>query len=226
MKYYLLRGGESSFVSGTLLIVQVIALPLFVWLSRRLGKTAAFRIGALIWVVMMLISFLIQPGNPVFFIYLFAGIVGVGTGGVVVMMYAIFPDIPDVDELNSNERREGIFSALVTFMRKLSSAVAIFLVSQVIGLAGYVAPIKEVVNGATKLIEQPQPATFILALRLIFALAPVILVGGSLLFAARYPLTPQKHARLNRVLAEIRSGSPLSPELSREREALRRELVK
>ena len=45
------------------------------------------------------------------------------------MIYAIFPDIPDVDELVSGERREAIYSALVTFIRKFSSALAIFAVS-------------------------------------------------------------------------------------------------
>ena len=40
-----------------------------------------------------------------------------GTGGMVVMIYAIFPDIPDVDELQSGERREGIYGALISLSR-------------------------------------------------------------------------------------------------------------
>lgn len=226
MKYYLLRGSEANYVSGTLLVVQVISLPLFVWLSKKYSKPRAFLIGASLWVVMMALSVLITPGLPAFAIYVFAAIVGIGTGGVVVMMYAIFPDIPDVDELDSGQRREGIFSALVTFMRKLSSALAIFLVSQAIGLAGYIAPVQETVNGALKLVEQPQPAAFITVLRVIFALAPILLVGGSVLFAWRYPLTPERHARLNRLLTRLRTGAPLSPQQEAERVTLMQELVR
>jgi GPH family glycoside/pentoside/hexuronide:cation symporter len=59
------------------------------------------------------------------------------------MIYAIFPDIPDVDELHSGERREAIYSALVTFIRKFSSALAIFAVANAIGWAGYVPPIQQ-----------------------------------------------------------------------------------
>ena len=86
--------------------------------------------------------------------------VGLGTGGIVVMIFAIFPDIPDVDELASGERREAIYSSLTGFIRKLASALAIFAVSNAIGWAGYVAPLQETIDGATKLIDQPQNATF------------------------------------------------------------------
>ena len=122
------------------------------------------------------------------------------------MMYAIFPDIPDVDELVSGQRREGIYSSMVTFMRKMSSALAIFLVSQAIGLAGYVRPVEEVVDNVTRLIEQPQPASFLLALRLIFAFLTPVLVGVALYFASRFPLTARRHARLNALLAARRAG--------------------
>jgi oligogalacturonide transporter len=125
------------------------------------------------------------------------------------MIYAIFPDIPDVDELRSGERREAIYSALVTFIRKFSSALAIFAVSNAIGWAGYVPPVQETVDGATRLIEQPQSETFLLVLRLIFMLLPIILLAFALLFAVRFPLTPELHRRLNAVLTKQRANEPV-----------------
>lgn len=225
MKYYLLRGSEANYVSGTLLVVQVVALPVFVVMSKRIGKMRAYIVGAAIWLVMMLISLLITPSSPAFAIYVFAGLVGVGTGGIVVMMYAIFPDIPDVDELASGQRREGIYSAMVTFVRKLSSALAIFVVSQAIGAAGYVRPVAEVVDGVTRLVEQPQPDAFIQALRMIFAFVPPVLLVVGIFFATRFPLTPQRHARLNALLAARRSGQVETPEMRAEAVELQRELV-
>ncbi len=225
MKYYLLRGNEANYVSGALLVVQVISLPLFVNLSRKIGKTRSYMLGGAIWVVMMLLSLLINPQSPAFIIYVFASLVGIGTGGIVVMMYAIFPDIPDVDELVSGQRREGIYSALVTFMRKLSSALAIFIVSQALGWAGYVSPMSQVIDGVTKLIEQPQPESFQLVLRLIFAFVPPILVGIALIFAARFPLTPQRHQRLNALLAARRAGEAETDAMRQESARLREELV-
>jgi Na+/melibiose symporter-like transporter len=225
MKYYLQRGGEANYVSGALLVAQVAILPVFSAISRRIGKAKSYMLGAFLWMAAMLFSLLMGPQNPSWFIYVFAVIVGFSTGGIVVMMYAIFPDIPDVDELASGQRREAMFSALVTFLRKLSSALAIFIVSQVIAAVGYVPPLQEVVGGATKLVEQAQPANFLLALRLIFAFVTPALLAGALIFAARYPLTPERHARLNEVLARRRAGQAETSDQMAEARSLQAELI-
>jgi len=225
MKYYLGRGDETSFVNGTLLIAQVVSLPFYTLLSRRTNKRTGYIAGALIWIGAMLTSFLLAPGNPSYVIYVFATVVGLGTGGIVVMIYAIFPDIPDVDELNTGKRREGIYAALVTFVRKLSSALAIFAVSNAIAWAGYVTPVEETSGGITRLVEQPQSETFILVLRMIFALVPIALLLVALIFATRYPLTSEVHKRLNHLLGVARSDQPLTPEQESEAADLRRVLI-
>jgi oligogalacturonide transporter len=225
MKYYLLRGDEANYVSGTLLVAQVAILPLYVWLSKRTSKRTGYVVGVLVWMGTMLTSFLITPGSPSFAVYVFAVLVGFGTGGIVVIIYAIFPDIPDVDELRTGERREGIYSALVTFMRKLSSAVAIFLVSNGIALAGYVPPVEQVIDGATQLIEQPQSGTFVLVLRLIFVLVPIVLLSLALLVGLKYPLTSDVHRRLNRILAGRRADEPEPDETRRDAQALSQLLI-
>jgi Na+/melibiose symporter-like transporter len=127
--------------------------------------------------------------------------------------------------LQSGERREGIYSALVTFMRKLSSAFALFLVSNALNLAGYIPPVEEIVEGATKLIEQPQSETFILVLRLIFVIIPVLFLAIGLIFGSRYPLTAEVHQRLNTVLASRRKGEPDSAELQQEAQELTQLLI-
>jgi Na+/melibiose symporter-like transporter len=225
MKNYLLRGGEANFVSGTLLVAQVASLPFYVWLSKRTSKRTGYLVGATIWIVTMLTGFFIAPGQPSFVVYLFATAVGLGTGGIIITVYAIFPDIPDIDELKSGERREGIYSALFTFTRKLSSAVALLTVSNAIALAGYVRPLEKVIDGATTLIEQPQSDTFLWVLRSIFVLVPIVLLLGAVFFARRFPLTPEVHERLRRVLAARRRGEPESDEIRQEAEALEKLLI-
>jgi oligogalacturonide transporter len=216
VKYYLQRGDEVSFVNGTLLVFQVISLPFYVALSKRTSKSRGYIVGLVVWAVAMLFSFLLGPGNASYWVYVFAAIVGLGTGGIVVMIYAIFPDVPDVDELKSGERREAMYSALVTFIRKFSSALAIFAVSNAIGWAGYVPPIQQTIGGATKLVEQTQSNTFLIVLRLIFMLLPIILLVVALFFATRFPLTPALHRRLNVVLAKQRSHEPVDEVEKRE----------
>jgi oligogalacturonide transporter len=225
MKYFLGRGDETNYVTGTLLLAEIAALPFYNWLSQRTNKRVGYIVGAVIWIVTMLFSFAVVPAAPSFVVYVFAALVGLGVGGIVVMIYAIFPDIPDVDELKTRRRREGIYSSMIAFTRKLSGAVALFLVSNSLALAGYVLPVEQVVGGVTQLVEQTQSDTFILMLRLIFAFVPIVLVGLGLISALRYPLTPEVHRRLRRVLEVRRGDEPESTELDREAAALSRLLI-
>jgi oligogalacturonide transporter len=225
MKYFLGRGDETNYVTGTLLLAEIVALPFYNWLSQRTNKRVGYIVGASVWIVTMLFSFAVVPAAPAFVVYLFAALVGFGVGGVVVMIYAIFPDIPDVDELKTGQRREGIYSSMIAFTRKLSGAVALFLVSNSLAVAGYVLPVEQVVGGVTQLVEQPQSQAFILMLRLIFALVPIVLVGLGLVFAFRYPLTSQVHRRLCRVLEMRRRDGGEGPEIHRETQDLSRILI-
>jgi oligogalacturonide transporter len=218
MTYYLHRGAETNYVLGVLLVVQIIALPFFAWLSGRAGKRHAFTVAIGLWILFMLFSFLVRPGSPPPLIYVFAGCIGFATGGVVVMIYAIFPDMPDIDELYSGERREGIYSGLFTFMRKLSSAVGIFLISNAIQLAGYRPPEEETVDGAVQMVEQVQTPQFIMILRIVFAVLPVVLLAFGLYGAWRYGLTPRLHDKLKEFLQRRRNGELEETEAERQAE--------
>lgn len=212
IKSFLGRGEEVSFVLGTLLIAQVISLPIFQYLSRRTSKSRTYILGAVIFVVVMFFSFLFTPTSPAAALYIFAALVGIGSGGVVIMIYAIFPDIPDVDELRSGERREGTYSALTTFTRKLSSALAVFAVAQVLQIAGYIPPVEQ----AGKLIEATQTPTFINALRLFFVFIPVAFISFGIFFAARFPLSVTLYQRLEKVLANMRAGAEVDKDEKQE----------
>lgn len=225
MRYYLGRGSEISFVNGTLLIFQVISLPFYDWLSKRSDKKTGYMIGAAIWMVTMLFSFTIAPGSHWLAIYIFAAIVGIGTGGVVVMSYAIFPDIPDVDELQTGKRREGLYAALRTLVRKISAAFALFAVSNAIGIAGYLPPVEEIQGGVEVLVEQVQSAEFISVLRFVFAVVPVILLSLAVIAAWRYPLSPSVHGRLKALLAERRSDAPITEAMEAETRELEKLLI-
>ena len=74
------------------------------------------------------------------------------------MPEAIFPDVIDWDEFVNHNRREGIYYGAINFMRKMSSAIAIFLVLQILGWFGYQTP-------PDNAIQFMQPETAIAAIR-------------------------------------------------------------
>lgn len=208
---YLGRAWDVGLVSGLVLAGQVVAMPFYLRLMRRFGKAQGYVAGACLWMLGMLGSFLLAPTQPEWILYIFAGLVGLGVGGISLSVYAMFPDIPDVDELQSGERREGMYSSFFTLARKFSSALAIFLVAQVIGLAGYAPPVQNVVNGLTQLAPAAQSETFLLTLRLLFALLPAAMLVGGIVVARRYPLTRARHAELAVVLESRRADGARSP---------------
>ena len=65
---------------------------------------------------------------------------------------------------------------------------------------------EKVIDGVVRQVEQSQPDTFILGLRLLIATVPFVLLATALLVAWRYPLTASVHERLNRILAARRAG--------------------
>jgi oligogalacturonide transporter len=89
-------------------------------------------------------------------------------------------------------------------------------VALVIGWAGYTAPLQQTIDGATKLIEQPQSEAFLLVLRLVFVLLPIVLLAFALYFALRFPLTPKLHQRLNNLLLRQRLNEPVDENEKRE----------
>jgi oligogalacturonide transporter len=224
MTYYLGRGNESNYVFGTMLIVQMFAIPLYYYVSRRTSKKTGLVAALASWLVIMLFSVFIKPGQHPALIYVFAALVGFSTSGVVVMIYSMFPDVPDVDELVSGERREGTYMGMFVFMRKLSSAFAIFIISQAISFAGYLPPVSETADGAVKTVNQAQPELFITILRVIFAAAPAVFLLAGLYAASRYRLSPEVHGRLKNFLIARRGGAAPEDQAAEEAE-LRKILV-
>ena len=222
MKYHMLRGDEANIAAGVMLITQVGALAVFARYAKRTSKQRTLIVGISIWMLAMVSSILLGPQSPGWGVYVFAVAVGIGLGGYYVSIYSIMPDLPDVDELRSGERREGIFGALITLVRKASGAIGIFIVSNVLARAGYVKPVQEIIEGATKLIDQPQSDEFILVLRVVFFAAPLVLLSLVIFFATRLPITPETHARLRKFLAIRRENPELTPELQAEEEELKK----
>ncbi len=217
MTYYLGRGGETNYVLGTLLLFQIFALPLYSYISHKTDKRTSYICASGFLLLMMCFSIFIKPEMHAAIIYIFGALVGIGSGGVVIMIYAIFPDMPDIDELYTGERREGLYSGLFTFMRKASSAIAIATISTCISLAGYVPPVEKTVDGATQMIKQAQTPEFFLVLRIVFAVLPVLLLVFCLINAFRYQLSGTVHQKLKTVLEKKRSVSTLSTDAKTER---------
>ena len=66
--------------------------------------------------------------NTVSTLVILAGLYQVGRSVLEFTPWNVFPFIPDIDEMVSHQRREGLFAAVMTFARKTTVAVATFIV--------------------------------------------------------------------------------------------------
>jgi oligogalacturonide transporter len=224
MDYYLKRPGELNYVLGTMLVVQTVLVPVVVMLAKKIGKARTVIASVLVWFVGVIYMGLLQPNWPGWVIYSVAVIMGVGIVGCVVMAWTMYPDVTDVGEWVFKRRNAGSFGGIMTFMRKFSAAIGIFVVSQILALGGFVEPIKEMVDGVLVTHKFDQPLSVITALKIIVVALPLVLMALTFLFAKRYPLTRAAYDKLSIVLKKQRGESEAGL-TSDEEKALREELV-
>lgn len=184
-----------SVVLGLLLIVSVLVLPFWVWLSGRTSKHLAYVAGMSFWAIVQLLIFSVQPGQ-VTLILVLAVLAGISVSTAHVLPDALFPDVIEWDELRTGRRQEGIYYGIKNFVRKLSGATALFIALQVLERFGYQTP-----PAGVTFFQQPPQA--LLAIRFLIGPLGAILLFSAVLIAWFYPLTRQKHIRI-RLLLERR----------------------
>lgn len=191
LPYFTVNWMRRSDYFDVALIVQGVAIVmLFVWsaVSKQRGKRVVYFMGMALWIIAQAGLFLLQPGQTAL-LFLLAGLAGVGVATAYLVPWSMLPDVIELDELQTGQRREGIFYAFMVLLQKIGLALALFLVGQALGAAGFI----EATPG------QPlptQPDSALLAIRLVIAPLPTIALIAGLVLAYFYPITREVHAEI------------------------------
>jgi sugar (glycoside-pentoside-hexuronide) transporter len=186
--YWLGRSGDFSVGVALLLVTGMAALPLWLAWARRVEKRVVFAAGAAWWIVVQLGLLVLGPEHPRWLAFVVVALAGIGYTIVDLMPWSMLGDVIDADELETGERREGVYAGLFTFTRKLGGALGVALAGVVLDLAGFV-PGRE------------QPPGAILAIRGLTALAPIGLLAVAVAVSRSYPIGRERHARITEALA-------------------------
>lgn len=172
-------------VQGTALIM------LFVWsnLSKRLGKKIVYFLGMFFWIIAAAGLFFLQPGQLVL-MYVMAVMAGVGVSTAYLVPWSMIPDVIELDELQTGQRREGIFYGFMVLLQKFGLAFGLFLVGNALQSAGF----KEAVAGQSTLPIQPESA--LTAIRIAVGPLPTICLICGLVLTYFYPITREMHAEI------------------------------
>lgn len=82
--------------------------------------------------------YLYPPAENALLLIVFACVYQIGRCVLEFTPWNIFPFIPDIDEMITRQRREGLFAAVMTFSRKTTLAIATFVIGLVLQLGGFI----------------------------------------------------------------------------------------
>lgn len=193
-EYWMRRPGDFEWSMFLLLASVLLALPVWLRISTRTDKRTLFLAGAAAWVGVQLAFLAANPDWPRWLVLALACWAGLAYAAIEVMPWSMLGDVVDEDELQSGERREGLYAGSFMFLRKLGGPSGVLLAGVVLDATGFGR-------------SEPPPEAAIGAIRALTALAPLAFVALAAWAASRYPLSRAAHARILQALAARRSGS-------------------
>ena len=189
-------GASLAGLVGTLGIVAGFAvIAIVTWLGTKIGKRNAFFVStgismfgyALKW-------FCYHPEYPMLTL-LPAPFLAFGLGGLFTLMGSMIADVVDLDELNTGERREGMFGSVYWWVVKVGQSIAL-------GAGGFLLAS----TGLDIDLGANQAARTITLLRAYDAFIPLIASAIAIFAIYRYPVTESTALEVRAQLEERRGA--------------------
>ena len=206
------KGSVTVFL-GIFIAVQLLAFPLINKLIKTKNINVIYRFGLPLSVVALI--FFAIFGSNLYAAYVCVFFVAVGFAGAQLTSWIMFPHTVDALELVSNKRQSGTCSAIMTFARKSSSALVIFLFSLVLQFTGYDADLPTQTPAAQN------------GIKYVMAFTCIIFMIFGFVMAYRYSLTKEKNKKVEKYLPLVRENKieELSEEEKQELEELKKSLM-
>ena len=177
----------SSSLSGTLLSMSIVGLPVTLLAGVAIIKYGPSRLYVFAYTLMLLclgglfMVYQFPIDNKVTILLVLAALYQVGRCVLEFTPWNVFPFIPDIDEMITRQRREGLFAAVMTFSRKTTVAIATFAVGVMLQEGGFV-------KGSQ---VQPESAVNTIAMMLFIGTAGLLVIA--LWQALTFHLNKQTH---------------------------------
>jgi GPH family glycoside/pentoside/hexuronide:cation symporter len=194
IKYVVQREAQSNLVMAVIFVTAALALPFWVWISRRWNKRLAYSVGVAFWAVVQVGLMFLNPTTTLRVILFLCMLAGMGVSAAIVLPWSIIPDAIEWDEWHTGKRHEGMFYSLVTLAQKVASSVAIPLVLLILQVTGYTPGVS-------------QTPSSLLGIRLAIGPIPALLLCTGIIFAVFYPMGRESHRRMVQELEARRLGS-------------------
>lgn len=131
---------QSFLVMLTAIVVAICLFPLIIKLSRKYNKKAPLVAASVVFTIVFGIIYFgdklaaLAPGNELIVGLIVGVIVAFPFAAINILPQSIISDIIQLDSVENGVNREGIFSAVKTFIEKVASAVAMMGVSSILAI--------------------------------------------------------------------------------------------
>jgi GPH family glycoside/pentoside/hexuronide:cation symporter len=131
-------GAEYSGWAGSVGAASTFLVIVFVtWLSSKIGKQKTFYISMWISVSGYVLKWICYTPEAPWMVVIPAPFIAFGLGALFTLMGSMMADVCDLDELNTGERREGMFASIYWWIVKLGMAAAIAASGVLLNLTGF-----------------------------------------------------------------------------------------
>ena len=131
---------QSFLVMLTAIVVAICLFPLIIRISRKFNKKMPLVLASIIFTIVFGIIYFgdklaaLAPGNELYVGLAVGVIVAFPFAAINILPQSIISDIIQRDSIESGVNREGIFSAVKTFIEKVASAIAMMGVSSILAI--------------------------------------------------------------------------------------------
>jgi GPH family glycoside/pentoside/hexuronide:cation symporter len=203
---YYVFGGDTALGSkyagyaGTLQsITSFIVIVFATWLGTKIGKRRAFFVTTGVSMAGYALKWVCYNPDIPWMVVLPAPLLAFGLGGLFVLMPSMIADVVDADELETRERREGMYGSIFWWVVKLGMAAALAAGGFLLNATGF-----DVALGGN------QGENTIFLLRVFDAFVPFVTSAIAIWAIASFSITEEKAHEIRQEL-ERRRGTPDTP---------------
>ncbi len=131
---------QSFLVMLTAIVVAIALFPFIIKISRKFNKKIPLVVASVVFTVVFGIIYFgdklaaLAPGNELIIGFIVGVIVAFPFAAINILPQSIISDIIQLDSIKNGVNREGIFSAVKTFIEKVASAIAMMGVSSILAI--------------------------------------------------------------------------------------------
>jgi len=110
---------------------------LITWVSTKIGKRKTFLITTMLSIFGYSLKWFCYNPNHPYLLLVTAPLISFGIGGLFTLMSAMVADVCDYDELQTGQRREGMFGSIYWWMIKVGMSLAMLLSGFMLNATGF-----------------------------------------------------------------------------------------